>query len=427
MDADVGGCVAEEDGTGAVAARHLANVEAEGARGLGADDAVRQGVARAVEVVGYGGGGEFEAACAAAEEAEFGGVRVVVPFPFCAEGGAGEFVDAGEGGDGLAGGYGARVGGAPGVVYLDDGRPAVAVEGEGCDDGDAAGGVGVEEGDVVPFSVFGVDDTALVGVAGVGKGAGDAVDEDAGFIGAKGALGFQDPFVVGGLGREDVVHAVDLVHARSLESEAVGVAVYLLVLHFGGAVFVELGNANGRVTIHDVHGVVVIDEDAVVVVAFINAARRSPVPARDLAVVGSGVLAGGCPDICLACRLNAAHPNELVARLAVPQRTRPDTLDIGPCSRVWHIIWRAEVQSWYTVSDGRPVHQIVRLEHLYKVNDMIQNLLELNAYGSSWTERKRRRRVIEYIPDSENVKIRIILVYNRVVKGGRTARQRTLV
>lgn len=54
MDTNVGGDVTEESCASSVAVLHAADIDSEGSRGFGTDDAVGEGVAGGEEIVGYG-------------------------------------------------------------------------------------------------------------------------------------------------------------------------------------------------------------------------------------------------------------------------------------------------------------------------------------------------------------------------------------
>jgi len=130
LNADIRHVIAEERQSGLVSAPHAGDVEFDRGRAVGTQDAVSECVAGAEEVRGHSRGVQDQAV--GVRERVGGGVGVVIPFPLRSEGGAGEIVQAVEGGCGEVDwwlGVGVREGDA---VVGGEAGPAVGVEVDWC-------------------------------------------------------------------------------------------------------------------------------------------------------------------------------------------------------------------------------------------------------------------------------------------------------
>ena len=140
-----------------------------------------------------------------------------------------------------------------------------------------AAGVGVGEGHVPPVAGLRLDDAALVRHPAAGDRAGQVEQHLAHLVRAERRRRPQHVLAVRRPGQPDVVVAVALVEPGALErADARRRLEHLLRAHLRGAVGVELRDADRAVAVGDVHRVVVVDQQAGVVVAAVDPRLLGP-------------------------------------------------------------------------------------------------------------------------------------------------------
>ncbi|CCF41671.1 hypothetical protein CH063_11881, partial [Colletotrichum higginsianum] len=123
----------------------------------------------------------------------------------------------------------------------------------------------------------------------------------------------------------------------------------LLGAHDAEAVGGELRDLDLPVAVDDVHGVVVVDEEAVVVHARAAAKVGAVVPG---ALDGRRREDPGDPEV------GAADPVPQPVALAVPQRRGPRAAAVGPRATGGQVVAVAEVHARDRVADGLPVDEV---------------------------------------------------------------------
>ena len=183
----------------------------------------------------------------------------------------------------------------------------------------AAARVRVGEGHVPPVTGLRLDEATLVRHAAAGDRTGQVQQHLPLLVRAQRGAGAQHVLAVGRAGEPDVVVAVALVEPGALEgaAEVRRHLVHRLGPHLGGAVGAQLRDADRAVAVRDVHGVVVVDQQAGVVVAVVDPGLLGPraVDRR------RGV------DV-RAVELRAPVPVVGAVALAVAERGGPDALDV---------------------------------------------------------------------------------------------------
>src|SRR5690606_8931569 len=226
-------------------------------------------------------------------------------------------------------------------------RPAVGGPGDRGQGRDAAAGVGVGEGHVVPVAVGGVHQAALVGHAAALGRARQVQQQLPHLVRAPGAGGrLEDVLAVGGAGQEDVVVPADPVEAGALEHAGrVRGLEDRLVAHLSGGVGRELGDTDLGVAVGHVDGVVVIEQQAGVEVG-----------AADLRVSAPWAFGGGGGVDVGAGEVDLAYPVEPPVARAVVQRGGPDAADVA--APALEVVFGPEVEFGHRVAGELPVDQV---------------------------------------------------------------------
>uniref|UniRef100_A0A0B7KB03 Uncharacterized protein n=1 Tax=Bionectria ochroleuca TaxID=29856 RepID=A0A0B7KB03_BIOOC len=186
----------------------------------------------------------------------------------------------------------------------------------------------------------------------------NVLDQNLGFVRAPGAFRLPNIGCASWLIIEDIVCSVDLIHAVPLKTFSADVSVIenTLDLSIGRSFWVQLSNPDIVRTKHDVHGIVIIDQDAIIV-------HANSLP-RHCAAIRPGTFGTCCSKNPSNPKVSAANPVPESIALSVTQRRCPGTAAIfvpfaGAIGRQVIVVTKCQARNGMT--DHVPIYQIIGL------------------------------------------------------------------